>query len=342
MTAPFVFLVNAGSGRQASDEILELLRDRIPPERQGGWHILRPGDDFRRRLDLAVADCRSRRGILVAVGGDGTVNAVIGRALSDQVPMAVLPRGTFNYFARAHGIPVEPEEAVQALLDSEPVRLPVSLVNGAPFIVNLGLGLHADMIAARERVTRITGRNRFVAMVSGVFTLLRQQYRMRARLELDGKPLRRSATVVLVSGNRLQLESLGLAEVDRVDQGWLAVLVMQPLSWRDMFALLWRHLRGRLEEADGLERFWAHHLVVHLLRPFVRVVLDGELRYLRTPLHVRMQPDALTCWLPRPKPMAEGRAEGGESGEERRGQKKAGQEKLGQKGEDEMNGASDA
>ena len=47
------------------------------------------------------------RGVVVAAGGDGTLNAVAKKLMHTDIPMGIMPLGTFNYVARALNIPID-------------------------------------------------------------------------------------------------------------------------------------------------------------------------------------------------------------------------------------------
>lgn len=67
--------------------------------------VVGQGHDLAAVIGRAVNAARDARGAVVAAGGDGTLNAVAQAVWNANLPMGVLPQGTFNYFARAHGIP---------------------------------------------------------------------------------------------------------------------------------------------------------------------------------------------------------------------------------------------
>ena len=73
---------------------------------------------------------------VVAVGGDGTLNTVARAAHKAGGVMGVVPQGTFNCFARTHGIPADPAEAMQLLLHAGPMPAQVATVNDRVFLVN--------------------------------------------------------------------------------------------------------------------------------------------------------------------------------------------------------------
>lgn len=78
--------------------------------------------DDPRRLDSTAretaAAAGAQEGVLVGAGGDGTLCTVAHAALDAGCPFAVLPRGTFNYFSRDHGIPADLEHSTRLLLDA--------------------------------------------------------------------------------------------------------------------------------------------------------------------------------------------------------------------------------
>ena len=65
---------------------------------------------------------RAEGGALVACGGDGTINAVAAAALAEDVPLGILPQGTFNFFGRTHGISSDIDAAVALKPEDESYR----------------------------------------------------------------------------------------------------------------------------------------------------------------------------------------------------------------------------
>ena len=102
------------------------------------WHIPRERGDIVQLADHAAEAARDNAGLLVAAGGDGTINAVAAAALRAGVPMGVVPMGTFNYFSREQGLELDAAAAVLQLLEA--LRIGEALVsfldeNGMPSVV---------------------------------------------------------------------------------------------------------------------------------------------------------------------------------------------------------------
>src|SRR5690606_25856576 len=129
-------------------------------------------------IEATVADAarqvQASNGVLVAAGGDGTLNAVARRALAADLPYAVLPQGTFRRLGREHGLPLEAAGSARALLRAQPAPVQVGRVNGRPFLVNASLGLYPELLERREDDKQRFGRHRAVAYFSGLVTLLRE------------------------------------------------------------------------------------------------------------------------------------------------------------------------
>ena len=115
--APFFIVMNAGSGKKQGDETKALIEEALgAAKRWFEFRLVENADDLVGVAQRAVADAKTAGGIVVGAGGDGTLCAVAQAVYGSGCAFAVLPRGTFNYFSRDHGIPAEPAEAIALML----------------------------------------------------------------------------------------------------------------------------------------------------------------------------------------------------------------------------------
>lgn len=250
--------------------------------------------------------------IVVAAGGDGTLNALAQTVVGSGCAFGVLPLGTFNYFARGNGVPTELDAALHLLLSETARPVQVGLVNERVFLVNASLGLYPRLLQEREAWKQKLGRNRFVAFGAGLATLLRGHRNLRLEIELDGQRNELRTPTLVVGNNALQLEQLGCdAQARDVDAGRLAGIALRPLSRTSLLALSVRGAAGRLAEAAQVENFSFRSLEVRPRRavgswPRMTVATDGEILQLPMPLRIRVGPEPL--WLIRPEGLAPERA----------------------------------
>lgn len=301
--APFFIVLNAGSGRDDAAQTGATI-ERVLSE-AGREHHLRLVESPARLQDIArstVAEARASGGVVVAAGGDGTINAVAHATLGSGCAFGVLPQGTFNYFSRTHGIPFDTEAATRLLLRARAQPVQVGLVNERPFLVNASLGLYPQLLEDREAYKRQFGRSRPVAFISGLITLLRQHSQLRLDVEHDSRTRSLRTPTLFVANNALQLQQVGIAEAPALEQGRLVALVLRPVGTLTMLGLLARGAFGRLGEADDVERFTFRRIVVQPRRGKrrVKVATDGEIVWLPSPIVFEIAPESLYLLKPEP------------------------------------------
>ncbi len=294
--SPLLFLINAAAGAEDVNAKRAVIESALAARgRKAELRVCQP-DELPRVATEAAAVALARATAVVAVGGDGSLNTVARAAHAAGCAMGVIPYGTFNYFARAHGIPTEPAAAARQLLDARPTPVQVGAINDRVFLVNASLGLYPELLQDREAFKARFGRSRWVALVAAFATLLRAQRRLRLHIE-TGATVRDMQTLTLFVGNNpLQLQQFGAEPEDTVPgtpgDGSLAALMLRPIGTLAMLGLMAHGAMGRLREAAGVERFEFTHMVVRpTLAPGHRkivVACDGEVTRMRTPIDIRV------------------------------------------------------
>jgi lipid kinase YegS len=99
-------------------------------------HFVEPHATFEAGEAGAIASDAARRGVdvVVAAGGDGTVNEVVNGLDGYDVPLGIIPLGTANDFARQVGIPADADHAMDVILQRKARRLDTAALNGRRFL----------------------------------------------------------------------------------------------------------------------------------------------------------------------------------------------------------------
>lgn len=296
------FVLNGAAGDQDDDALLASVAT-VMNEAGRPFRVHRAPqpsalfDTTRTAASLAGSD-----GLVVAVGGDGTINTVATTLLGGDVAMGLVPRGTFNYVARAHGIPLEAPDALRLLLEGQAHPTQVGRLNDRPFLVNASLGLYPDLLEDREAFKKRFGRTRLIAFGAALKSMWRVHQRLALSVQVDGRPPRQvRATTLFVGNNALQLQALGLPEADRVGHRGLAALALRAFRPGELLWLALRGALGRLGGSDDLIHFPFHQLTVAPrlpLRRSIKVAVDGEVLHLRPPLQFSVHEHPL--WLVHP------------------------------------------
>jgi diacylglycerol kinase family enzyme len=289
--APFYVVLNAGSGRTDTELRCATIREVLEAAgRHCELEVVHEGARIPEAAAAMAARAASIGAILVAAGGDGTLNAVAHEAVRHGCVFGVLPQGTFNYFGRTHGIPEDLRAAVHALLRARVRNVQIGMVNKRSFLVNASVGLYPRLLEEREHDKRQFGRSRVVAILSALKTALGRYRNLRIELERDGRRHRLRTPTLFVGNNRLQMEQVGMQPLDHaVEEGRLAAIAPRPVGKLRMLWLLVRGALGRLGKADDLTAFAFRSMTVRAPvlsgRRKIKVAVDGEVCKLELPLH---------------------------------------------------------
>lgn len=313
-TSPLQFVINAAAGSSDADTKRDVIETSLRASGRRGDLLFGGPDELARLAQQAATRAVATRTAVVAVGGDGSLNTVAQAAHALGCAMGVVPYGTFNYFARTHGISTDPAEAARLMLGWTPVPVRVAAVNDRVFLVNASVGLYPELLEDREAYKARFGRSRWVAFWAGCATLLRAQRRLRLHIE-QGALVRDVQTLTLfVGNNRLQLEQLGVQPEAQTDRGpvrargdsCITAVMVRPMGTLGMMGLMLHGALGTLGEAEHVERFEFEHMVVRPTlapgRRGVKVAFDGEVTRMRAPLDFRVL--ATPLYLLKPDPHA--------------------------------------
>jgi diacylglycerol kinase family enzyme len=248
----------------------------------------------------ATRICREAReegyDIVVAFGGDGTLNEVANGLAGTDVPVSVLPGGSTNVVCRTLGIPNDVVDATEHLLgladDFSPRRIDLGLANGRHFVFSCGAGLDATAAArvdSKPRLKRRGGRWFYTySAIAGFYTeYLRNPVRMSVEVEGQG----RSEGVTALSQNSDPFTYFGeqpvrVCEGAALDNGTLSLAVLRRASQRDVPSVAVRVLSDRLslpshphvDHFEGLTKARVESISrdrENRIRPFP-VQLDGD------------------------------------------------------------------
>jgi diacylglycerol kinase family enzyme len=297
-----LFIVfNPGSGSQdkegARETIARILREAGRPHR----FIALQGGDVHTACAEAARLAKERGGVIVATGGDGTINAAAQAAYAHDCVLGVIAQGTFNMFARDHGLPLDVEDATAAVLAGKPAPVQVGTINQRVFLVNASLGLYPKLLADREEMKEKFGRKRWVAILSALKSLFDWRARLALDIEFDGHVTKLVTPGLFVGNNRLQLERIGIDATvsDRVGRGWLAGIASKRLDTWAKLRLMANGLLGRLGAAPEITAVRLKSLTVgarHARR--LKVALDGEVCWMELPLRIAVASRPLNVLLP--------------------------------------------
>jgi diacylglycerol kinase family enzyme len=288
-------ILNAASGSGTAKSAAQKITERFAARgAEATIGLARDGKTLREAAEAAVrAGCR----ILVAGGGDGTVNALAGTVVGRDIPLGVLPLGTLNHFAKDLGIPLDLTEAIDVVLDGRLESVDVGEVNGRIFVNNSSLGVYPRIVELRNRDGG-RGLAKWAAALWASLTVLRRRPFLDVRIETPDREVMRRTPFVLVGNNEYRMAGLRAASRESLSGGRLAVYVMNASGRPGLLRLAWQVFWRGADRARELDLLLVGEATVETRRRWLQVALDGEVMALSSPLHYRSVPAAIRVTVP--------------------------------------------
>ena len=281
-------LSGAGADPDTAARRVALLEDRFASDGvNGSVHLT---ERRHHATELARDAIAGGAGMVIAWGGDGTINEVASVVAGSGRAMGVIPAGSGNGFARELGLPADPHAALDVILRGRDTLIDVGELGGRSFFNIAGIGV--DAVIAEKFNQRALGRR---GMGPYVAIGLREAFLYRAaryRIVLDGEDVHSSALLIAFANGREYGNGIRLAPHARLDDGKLEAVVVED---RHPIARLWggRHLfRGTTHLAPRITLRSIQQAEIYADAP-IHYHLDGETGVADRHVSVRIHPARL-------------------------------------------------
>ena len=183
---------------------------------------------------LSTESLKEGAQVLVACGGDGTINEVASCLVGTEVSLGVIPIGSGNGLAESLGIPRKVKEAIDIIKKGKTNNIDAALVNGKPFFSNMGIGFDAKVISNYNK----SGKRRLWAYLKAVFKSLREfNAAERIKVELNGKTFHANPFMFFVSNSKVMGYDISLTRMASMEDGLLDVVIIENLNRGEVLLL---------------------------------------------------------------------------------------------------------
>jgi diacylglycerol kinase family enzyme len=252
--------------------------------------------------------------VVVAFGGDGTLNEVANGLAGTDVPVSVLPGGSTNVVCRTLGIPNDVVDATEHLLtladEWSPRKIDLGMAAERYFVFSCGVGIDATVVKRVDAHPRLKSKaGPYYYTWSAVSAFYRSYLRnpVRLRVETDGGGVAEGVTALAQNSDPFTYfasRPVRVCENVAIDDGTLSVGVLERAAQRDMPSLIpklfsesrpaARHRRiEHFDDVRGASVTSTSTGADGAPRPFP-VQLDGDYIGEATRLELRVEPGALT------------------------------------------------
>jgi YegS/Rv2252/BmrU family lipid kinase len=240
--------------------------------------------------DLARQAVADRCDLVVAWGGDGTINEVASELVSTGTPLGIVRAGSGNGLARELGIPAHPDQALDIALTGRDRAVDAGEIEGRRFFNVAGIGFDAVMAAD---FNRLGGERRGPIRYTGVVARALFGYSAaHYSIEVDGRRLETDALLVAIANLSQYGSNAVIAPGARPDDGLLDVMVIGKRGAIGRIGLVARAFNRTIDRAAGVTRLPATRVVVRADQPILFHV-DGEPHQGGTTVEMHIIPAAI-------------------------------------------------
>jgi len=307
-TLKVAVIINAHAGGGHAQELAQRVTDGFRQHQVEANVTL--AADGAALIDAARAALEDNADIIVAGGGDGSVNAVASVVSGSKAAFGVLPLGTLNHFAKDLSIPLALDDAIRNIVEGRRLAIDTGEVNGVLFINNSSLGLYPDIVRDREKQQNRLGRGKWLAFCWAAMGALRRYPFLDVRMDIkddedNAESHRRRTPFVFIGNNEYLMDGLNIGKRNSLSDGKLSLYVCHRTGRLGLVRLALHALFGRLQQARDFDMLSAaeieidtrHHHGQHRIKR-LRVATDGEVTIMQTPLVYRIRPASLTVIVP--------------------------------------------
>lgn len=286
MAREIALLTNPSAGKGKGSRSAAIALPRL---REAGFTVHQlEGRDGDEALELARGAVEQGVESLVVCGGDGLVHLAAQVLAGTKTNLGIIPAGTGNDVARYLGIPRnEPQLAADVVVGSYVRTIDLARVGSSYFVTVMATGFDSKVNEHANAMRWPRGQMRYNL---AVLSELRVFEPLPYTLELDGETRRVDAMLVAVGNGPSFGGGLRITEGASIDDGWLDVVVIKPMSKVELVRTYPKLYTGKHVTHPAYE----HHRVrsVTVAAPGVVAYADGE-RLGSLPLTVNVAPNAL-------------------------------------------------
>jgi YegS/Rv2252/BmrU family lipid kinase len=288
-----VFIVNPKAGiSPKSKVVIELLAGNIIPSSRFIPEVIfteRPGH----ATEIAANSIANGADIIVASGGDGTVNEVASALVDTNIPMGILPAGSGNGLARCLGISMSYALALRTIIRGNTKLMDVATVNDKLYTSIAGIGFDA-FVAQKFAESSIRGMLSYMQIILNEFSSYKP---VTYNLTIDGQSFEKHALMVIFANSNQFGFNTKIAPDASVDDGYLDICVVRKMPVTQLLNVGYHTMRGTLGNTGYAEYFRGKEISISNIHdPLMNI--DGEPKIMNSPVSISIKPLCLRVIVP--------------------------------------------
>lgn len=251
-----IFIINPKSGTGQKDAVERAITERMDATR---YEVRRIYTEYAgHAVEIAAKEVEAGTDIVVAVGGDGTVNEVARALVKSNTALGIIPCGSGNGLARHLRIPLVPEEAVALINECKVENLDYGMANEEPFFCTFGVGFDA-FISMRFASAGKRGLKTYIekTLQDGI------NYKPETyHIEMDGVEETQDAFLITCANASQYGNNAYIAPHASTRDGLMDITILSPFNVLESPQIVMQMFNRTLNTNNHFKMFRTNHLVI--------------------------------------------------------------------------------
>lgn len=283
------FIINPISGKAKHEITFSYLKSLFPVDK---YIVQVDYTEYKNHAtELTKIAIEAKPDIIVACGGDGTINEVASCLIGTNIKLGIVPVGSGNGLAANLKIPQKLNEALNAIKSLNATSIDVGRVNDHYFFSNMGIGIDAMIIKNYE----YSGKRTLISYIKSALKASLEFKSTKTQILLPNRLIIDSPFMLFISNSNEMGYGMSLTPKASLTDGLLNLVIIPELSFSEKLLLGYYVLRNKTEKFKKAQHFLTDNL--HLELPekiFPDVQIDGEYHNFKTiRLEISIIPEAL-------------------------------------------------
>ncbi len=232
--------------------------------------------------------------IVVAAGGDGTVNRTAKALVNTETVFAILPLGSGNGLARHFKIPMSLEKAANVIINGKTIKMDTCLINNENFFCTAGTGFDAHI----GHLFATAGKRGFKTYTKIVIREFKSYKSSVYKIIIDGREMERKAFLITVANANQYGNNVFIAPEANISDGLMNLVILKPFTLFHAPALAGRLFLKNFHKAAKTENYKAKEIVIYR-KNNGPVHFDGEPALFEEELHFKILQASLNIRIPK-------------------------------------------
>lgn len=289
-----IFIINPISGLQNKESVVQLIDDVIDKSKYACEIVYtkRAGH----AVEIAAEAAGSGVDMVVAVGGDGTINEVARSLVETQTALGILPFGSGNGLARHLQIPMDTRKALEVINEGMVTQVDYGKINGTFFFCTCGVGFDAFVSLKFAEA----GKRGMLAYLEKTLQESLNYQPETYELETEDGKVHHKAFLIACANASQYGNNAYIAPNATITDGLLDVIILEPFTVLDVPSLAFQLFNKTIDHNSRIKTFKCRDL--HIRRVSSGVVhYDGDPMMTGSDIHVCVVPEGLRVVIPRVK-----------------------------------------